>query len=104
MSYDIEPTLPEPTEVVTEAVKRKSLAMAIQREVASGNRVESQMDANAIMVSGKPVHHVLHLILTVLTGGFWVLVWLPLTFLGGERRIALTVDDYGNVLRQKMPR
>ncbi len=84
--------------------KKKNLAMAIQREVAAGQRVESQSDLNAILVSGKPVNHVLHLILSLVTCGAWAIVWIVLAFVGGERRIVLNVDDYGNVLRQEMPR
>ena len=32
-------------------------------------RVESQTDYNAILVKGKPVNHVLHLILSIVTFG-----------------------------------
>lgn len=84
--------------------KKRNLAMAIQREVAAGQRVESQTDLNAILVSGKPINHILHLILTLVTCGVWAIVWIVLAFVGGERRIVLNVDDYGNVLRQEMPR
>lgn len=84
--------------------KKRNLAMAIQREVAAGQRVESQSELNAILVSGKPINHILHLILTVVTCTAWGLVWIVLAFVGGERRIVLNVDDYGNVLRQEMPR
>jgi hypothetical protein len=50
------------------------------------------------------INHILHLILTLVTCGVWAIVWIVLAFVGGERRIALNVDDYGNVLRQEMPR
>lgn len=84
--------------------KKKNLAMALQREVAAGQRVESQSDLNAVLVSGKPINHILHLILTIVTCSAWAIVWIVLAFVGGERRIVLNVDDYGNVLRQEMPR
>jgi hypothetical protein len=84
--------------------KKRNLSMAVQREVAAGQRVESQTDLNAILVSGKPLNHVLHLILTLVTCGLWAIVWIVLAFVGGERRVVLNVDDYGNVLRQEMPR
>lgn len=90
--------------VVDIETKKKNLAMAIQREVAAGQRVESQSDLNAILVSGKPINHTLHLILTLVTCTAWGLVWIVLAFVGGERRIVLNVDDYGNVLRQEMPK
>ena len=55
----------------------------------------------AVVVSGKPVNHILHLILTIVTVGFWGIVWLILVIAGGEKREMITVDEYGNVLKQK---
>ncbi len=74
---------------------------AVVREVASGGRVESRSPSQAIIVKGKPVNHTLHLILTLVTLLFWSWIWLILAIVGGESRLILTVDDYGNVLRQK---
>ncbi len=81
--------------------RQSLLAQAVTREVAAGGRVESQSPTQAIIVKGKPVNHTLHLILTLVTLLFWSWVWLILAIVGGETRIILTVDDYGNVLRQK---
>lgn len=81
--------------------KRALLSQAIARAVAGGARVESQSDTMAVLVSGRRVNHVLHLILSVCTLGAWLLVWGALVIFGGEKRIVLQVDDYGNVLTQK---
>jgi hypothetical protein len=35
------------------------------------------------------------LILSLLTAGLWLPVWLGLAIFGGEKRIAITVDDWG---------
>ena len=92
------PTTPTPAN----ADQRKSaLAQAVSREVAAGCRVESNSDYQAVMVKGKRVNHMLHLILTLVTLSLWSWVWLALAIFGGESRLVLTVDDYGNVLRQK---
>lgn len=78
------------------------LGQTVASQVATGMRVESQGPYNAILVKGKSVNHVLHLILTVLTAGVWVLVWIPLAIAGGEKRSQVTVDDFGNVTVQKL--
>ncbi len=105
---DVQPESPEPTPMMgvtpqpaSPEQRRAALAQAVAREVASGGRVESQSEIQAIIVHGKRVNHTLHLILTLVTLTVWSWVWLILWILGGEKRIILTVDDYGNVLRQK---
>jgi hypothetical protein len=79
--------------------RREILAQAIADRLASPGtwRVEQQTDTYAILVRGKPVNHVLHLLLTLLTLGVWLFfVWIPLMAFGGEMRYHLTVDDHGN--------
>ena len=49
--------------------RRAKLALAIQREVMAGGRVESQTDFTAVIRYGRPVNNVLHLLLTLLTFG-----------------------------------
>jgi hypothetical protein len=82
--------------------RKQMLAQAVQQEVVRGARVESQQDFQAVVVFGKQVNHVLHLILTLVTCLVWGLVWLALLLFGGEKRLMIVVDDYGNVLRQKV--
>lgn len=60
-------------------------------------RIESQSDYNAVLVKGKKVNHVLHLILTLITLGFWLIPWIVLVIVGKEKRMMVSVDDYGNV-------
>lgn len=59
----------------------------------------SQSDTQAQLVKGKRVNHVLHLILTILTFGLWVVVWLLVTAFGGERTAYITVTEYGQIQR-----
>ena len=51
---------------------------------------------------GKPVNHVLHLILTLVTCLVWGLVWLVLALTGGEKRSIASVDEFGNVIFQRI--
>ena len=70
-------------------------------EIARGGRVESQSDAMAVIVHGRRVNHLLHFIIGILTLGFWWFVWIALALLGGEKRWMITVDERGNMSRQR---
>jgi hypothetical protein len=54
------------------------------------------------LVKGKPVNHILHLILTLVTVGFWSLIWIALVIFGGEKREVARVDEWGNASIQKL--
>lgn len=50
-----------------------------------GWRVTSRSDTQAQLAKGKPVSHVLHLLLSLITLGFWIPVWILVTIAGGEK-------------------
>ena len=62
-----------------------------------GMRVESQGDYQAVLIKGRRVNHILHLILTLVTAGLWAVVWIILVIVGGEKRHIVRVDEFGNV-------
>lgn len=93
------PAYPAPMPMSPEA-RNATLQQAIAAEVARGKRVETQTEFQAVLVKGKRVNHVLHVILAVITCGFWFLVWPFVAMFGGEKRTVLTVDDYGHLLRK----
>ena len=62
-----------------------------------GYRIESNTGGLVTMVSGKKTNHILHLLLSVVTLGLWLPVWLIVAAFGGERRVMLTTDDAGQV-------
>ncbi len=79
---------------------RRALANAVASECArNGWRVESQTDVNAILAKGKRTSHGLHLVLSILTLGIWLLVWPVVWYLNREKRLVLNVDQYGNITR-----
>lgn len=82
--------------------RKEALARAIHTQVAQGARVESQSDFQAILVTGHRPNHVLHLILGFLTLGLWWLVWLGLAIFGGEKRMSVSVDEWGNTNVQRL--
>jgi hypothetical protein len=82
--------------------RKELLARTVAAQVAGGARVESQSDFQAVIVKGKPVNHVLHLILSLVTLFTWAIVWIALAIFGGEKRSMVTVDEYGNASVQKV--
>lgn len=73
------------------------LADAITKWIGMGYRVESQTDRQAVIVGGRRPNHLLHLVLSILTLGLWLIVWLIIAIGGGERRRTITVNDRGEV-------
>lgn len=47
------------------------------------------------MVQGHRLNHILHLILSLLTLGIWMIVWVAMGIFGGEKREVINVDDWG---------
>lgn len=99
----------QPAATTSEAPQRKSsderkeaLARAIHGQVAQGARVESQSDYQAVLVKGHRPNHVLHLILTLVTLGVWGIVWIAVALLGGEKRMSVGVDEWGNTNIQRL--
>jgi hypothetical protein len=45
----------------------------------------------AVVVKGHRPNHILHLILSIITLGIWVPVWICITIFGGEKRKTVTV-------------
>ena len=82
--------------------RRERLARQIAFLVPQGRRVQSQSDYQAVLVRGKSVNHILHLILALVTAGFWVIIWLALVVFGGEKREIVSVDEFGNVIVSKV--
>ena len=78
------------------------LGRQVSMMAASGMRVESLSDFQAILVKGRRPHHLLHLIFTLMTSGLWAIVWLVLCIRGGEKRQVVWVDEFGNIVIREM--
>lgn len=80
----------------TSEERKETLARTIASLLAQGGyRVESQSDYQAVLVRGRPVNHVLHLLISFFTAFLWVFVWLGLIVFGGEKREIVQVDEWG---------
>ncbi len=85
-------------EKISENERSNKLAIAIATEVSKGWRVESQSQVQAILVKGKNINHTLQIFLSVITAGFWLVVYLPIYFINRRQTKIVRVDDFGNTL------
>ena len=82
-------------EPISEEQRRKILEEKIMMYQASGKRLESQIGFQAVLVTEKKPNHLIHLLLTILTGGLWALIWIYLVLSNKDIREILQVDEYG---------
>ena len=84
---------------VTDRTRKRRLSDAIQQLAEAGYRVEHEAEFSAVLDKGGfRVHHGGHLLGTVLTGGYWGVVWGAQALRGKERRVRLTVDQWGQLV------
>lgn len=98
--------MPQPPPVVEarmlyEPQRASSFDQELMAVVARGGRVEARTPTSAVVVTGKPINHVLHLLITVLLCGLWLPVWIVMAASGGEKRTTVSVDEAGHVRRTK---
>lgn len=72
--------------------EQAELSRQIAKLTYQGWRVESQTDRQVVMVRGHRPNHVLHLILSIVTFGLWLIVWLIVALTVKEKRIVLNVE------------
>lgn len=77
--------------------RKETLANAVAGQVRKGWGVQSQTDFQAVLVKGHRPNHLLHLILSVVTLGLWIPVWIVLSIVKGEKHRVVRVDEFGNV-------
>jgi hypothetical protein len=99
------PFLPPPPPILESVSldrRRQALANAIATEVARQGRVETQSDTSAVIVHGSKCNHTLHLLLTIFTCGIWSVGWGIMAAVQKEHRSSLYVDEFGQVLVQRL--
>jgi hypothetical protein len=92
--YYGKPNKPAELRERTDAERIQILKSFVMRQVSNGARVELQDDFSAVLVWGKRPNHILHLLLSIITVGIWIIVWILLSF-SGERRRIYSIDNYG---------
>lgn len=74
-----------------------ALKARINSEMQKGWTVESCTETVVRLTKGHENSHVLHLILSILTCGLWIPVWLFVAITTGKRSKTLKVDQNGRV-------
>lgn len=85
------------SEPLTTQQRARILDREIRAQVCLGARVESRAAGTATVVAGRPLNDTLHMLLSVITLGLWLPVWVLLTAFAGEQRRVLRVDQLGSV-------
>lgn len=101
------PAAPSAVDAIVQTEKTLSerkalLANTLQGQVASGGRIESQGDFQAVVIRGHRTNHLLHFLIGIFTLGVWWIVWFFIAIFGGEKRQMVNVDQFGNVFVQKV--
>ncbi|WP_324738674.1 hypothetical protein P6281_06655 [Mycobacterium sp. 5-140-3-2] len=87
--------------MLSESQRSSALDEELMAMLARGGRVEARTPTSAIVSTGKPVNHILHLLITVLLFGLWLPVWIIIAIDGGEKRTTVSVDENGHVRRTR---
>ena len=77
--------------------RSEALARKVAQECARGGRVEQQTAYQATIVYGGNPNHVMHAILSLVTLGLWLIVWLLVAIAARPARVVWTVDEAGVV-------
>jgi hypothetical protein len=64
---------------------------------SAGWSLETQTEFAAVMSSGKRLNHILHLLLSVVTLGFWLIIWFFLLMVNRITKKTISIDRFGNI-------
>lgn len=87
---------PPPTTPLTplsDDERKAWLAQQVDEHLRYGWQVESRTENLASLRRGKPINHVLHLLITLLSCFLWVPVWIGLAIFAGEKRKTISTRD-----------
>ena len=90
------------TPQLTDSARIALLDAEMAEWIREGWRVESRSSFQAVMVSGRRVNHLLHLVISLVTAGLWIFIWIVLVLTGGENRELLLVDAYGQISSEEV--
>ena len=81
----------------SDSERKSMLEKQIIFYVSTGWSLETQTEFAAVMSSGKGLNHILHLLLSIVTFGFWLIVWLFLLMVNRITKKTISVDKFGNI-------
>ena len=83
--------------VRTDMERKQILSKYVVNKVSQGWRIELQTDFDVVLLTGNRPNHILHLLLSIFTLGFWVIVWILIALNGGPKTLSASVDNFGNI-------
>ena len=74
------------------------MALGVEDQVTT-NRATVVFDgpSGVVLAYRRPISHLFHAAMTLVTGGLWSVVWLALALGRREDRVRLEADRWGNV-------
>lgn len=96
-----DPEVAELLSPVSSAERHAALDDAIMACIARGATVEHRREFDAVLRYKPGVNHVVHAILSLLTFGLWLFVWLVLALRSGPVHSKISVDEFGLVIERR---
>ncbi len=84
--------------VLTDSQRKQLAENRIAQYLKGGWTVERVGDFQFVVTYVNRVNHVVHAILSLLTAGFWLLVWLFLALTRKTTRMTVRVNEYGEFI------
>ena len=88
--------LPDLSDVEIAAVFKRHLANLVAR----GGKIEREDETTAVVHFGSRPNHILHLLLSIVTFGFWLVVWFFVALFKKDHRVIYTIDRKGVISEQ----
>lgn len=67
--------------------------------MANGATVVYRTDGMVVLSYGAPVNHAVHAIVSIFMCGLWLPIWLIFAISGGQQRVTVWIDEWGQVQR-----
>jgi hypothetical protein len=80
--------------------RKLKLARILAVETSNGWKVESQTEFTAVLYFGKggKINHILHLLLSCITIGLWLIVWTIIGLTTQRKTKVITIDENGEAI------
>jgi len=80
----------------------ENLNQYVQNILVSSNwNIVSQTDSSVILGRSKKVSHIMHFILSILTGGLWLIIWILMFVRKSEQRRSISISSDGKISDSK---
>ena len=77
--------------------RAKALEQAVETALMSGSTPYQRTEHSVVLGERRPVWHWWHILLCILTAGFWLIPYVIVVLTRGETRYRLEVDRWGHV-------